>query len=452
MLVEAAPGDHLAGFDVDPAVAAAERHRLGLDRPFLVQYGDWLGRAVRLDLGESVKYRRPVAQLVAERAGKTALLGATALLLATVVGMPAGILTGSRRNLAHGARARALARPRLGSAARDVVRAAAPRRAHGMVSGRRVPAGRRRRRCWTTIRYLVAAGDRAGAADCGDARAPAVAGDARRARRAVGARGARARLLGPRASSGGTRFRLSLKPVLAIYGVIVGSVLSGSFAVEIVTSWPGLGALMYEGARRARPVSRRRLRRRGLDLPRARHPRCPTSRWRWPIRAWRSRRDGARANPPRAARASRSRRSLPRSRVAGPWLTRTQPRRAVRRLRLRAADAAAHHRCVGPRPAAVRLSAAAREPARAPLRRGSQPSDAASALPRRRAALGRCRARVALVSARHRRARPRPVRAARVGDAALARRRARRRARRAAHRRDRRRHRRASPAASSTMG
>ena len=41
--------------------------------------------------------------------------------------------------------------------------------------------------------------------------------------------------------------RLSLKPVLAIYGVIVGSVLSGSFAVEIVTSWPGLGALMYEG-------------------------------------------------------------------------------------------------------------------------------------------------------------------------------------------------------------
>jgi peptide/nickel transport system permease protein len=41
-------------------------------------------------------------------------------------------------------------------------------------------------------------------------------------------------------------FRLSLKPVIAIYGAIVGSVLSGSFAVEIVTSWPGLGALMYE--------------------------------------------------------------------------------------------------------------------------------------------------------------------------------------------------------------
>ena len=41
--------------------------------------------------------------------------------------------------------------------------------------------------------------------------------------------------------------RLSLKPVLAVYGIVVGSVLSGSFAVEIVMSWPGLGALMYEG-------------------------------------------------------------------------------------------------------------------------------------------------------------------------------------------------------------
>jgi peptide/nickel transport system permease protein len=40
--------------------------------------------------------------------------------------------------------------------------------------------------------------------------------------------------------------RLSLKPVLAIYGVIVGGVLSGSFAVEIVMGWPGLGELMFQ--------------------------------------------------------------------------------------------------------------------------------------------------------------------------------------------------------------
>jgi peptide/nickel transport system permease protein len=40
--------------------------------------------------------------------------------------------------------------------------------------------------------------------------------------------------------------RLSLKPVLALYGITIGAVLSGSFAVEVVMSWQGLGDLMYE--------------------------------------------------------------------------------------------------------------------------------------------------------------------------------------------------------------
>ena len=106
LLVEAAPGDYFGGFDIPPAVAAAERHRLGLDWPFLVRYRDWLGRAARLDLGESFKYGRPVSGLVAERAGKTALLGATALLLATVIGVPAGVITGSRRISRRQSRAR----------------------------------------------------------------------------------------------------------------------------------------------------------------------------------------------------------------------------------------------------------------------------------------------------------------------------------------------------------
>jgi ABC-type dipeptide/oligopeptide/nickel transport system permease component len=38
----------------------------------------------------------------------------------------------------------------------------------------------------------------------------------------------------------------SLGPILGIYGIVIGSLFSGSFAVEIVTSWPGLGALMLQ--------------------------------------------------------------------------------------------------------------------------------------------------------------------------------------------------------------
>jgi ABC-type dipeptide/oligopeptide/nickel transport system permease component len=41
-------------------------------------------------------------------------------------------------------------------------------------------------------------------------------------------------------------WRQSLGPILGIYGVIIGSLFSGSFAVEVVTSWPGLGQLMRD--------------------------------------------------------------------------------------------------------------------------------------------------------------------------------------------------------------
>jgi peptide/nickel transport system permease protein len=39
---------------------------------------------------------------------------------------------------------------------------------------------------------------------------------------------------------------VSLRPVLGLYGVMIGSLFSGSFIVEVVTSWPGLGRLMFE--------------------------------------------------------------------------------------------------------------------------------------------------------------------------------------------------------------
>ena len=40
--------------------------------------------------------------------------------------------------------------------------------------------------------------------------------------------------------------RQSLRPVLGVYGIMIGSLLSGSLAVEVVTSWPGLGRLTYD--------------------------------------------------------------------------------------------------------------------------------------------------------------------------------------------------------------
>jgi peptide/nickel transport system permease protein len=47
--------------------------------------------------------------------------------------------------------------------------------------------------------------------------------------------------------------KASLRPVASVYGLVVGTLLSGSFAVEIITAWPGLGSLMLD-ALRARDV------------------------------------------------------------------------------------------------------------------------------------------------------------------------------------------------------
>jgi peptide/nickel transport system permease protein len=44
-------------------------------------------------------------------------------------------------------------------------------------------------------------------------------------------------------------WRPAVGPVAALYGFILGSLLSGSFVVEVVTSWPGLGRLMYDALR-----------------------------------------------------------------------------------------------------------------------------------------------------------------------------------------------------------
>ncbi|HEX7089887.1 MAG TPA: ABC transporter permease, partial [Longimicrobiales bacterium] len=86
-----APGDAAGaalGFGASEEALAAERARLGRDRPFLEQYGRWLARAAAGDLGTSFLYRAPVAPLVAERAANTALLGLAALLLAIALGLP----------------------------------------------------------------------------------------------------------------------------------------------------------------------------------------------------------------------------------------------------------------------------------------------------------------------------------------------------------------------------
>ena len=104
LLTFAAPGDitsEQVGTGATARSIEAERARLGLDRPILAQYGAWLSRAARLDFGTSLMYGRPVAGLVAERAGNTLLLAVAALALGAAGGRAA------RRRVGQPARDRA---------------------------------------------------------------------------------------------------------------------------------------------------------------------------------------------------------------------------------------------------------------------------------------------------------------------------------------------------------
>ncbi|HEV7259231.1 MAG TPA: ABC transporter permease [Bosea sp. (in: a-proteobacteria)] len=76
--------------------AAIQRH--GLDRPMVVQYLDWLGRALTGDFGLSLHSRQPVLQLIGERLPATAQLALAAIFIALVLGIPVAIASAVKPN------------------------------------------------------------------------------------------------------------------------------------------------------------------------------------------------------------------------------------------------------------------------------------------------------------------------------------------------------------------
>lgn len=101
VLVHLTPGDPVAtilGPDYTPEAAELIRATLGLDQPLPVQYWAWLNHVIRGDLGESLYFRTDVTGLILERIPNTLALAGAAMVVAIVVGMPAGIIAALRQN------------------------------------------------------------------------------------------------------------------------------------------------------------------------------------------------------------------------------------------------------------------------------------------------------------------------------------------------------------------
>jgi peptide/nickel transport system permease protein len=103
VLMRIVPGDIVdiifasAGY-VDPAAKAEIQKELGLDQPITVQYAHWLRDILRGDLGKSYRYDIPAWQVVRPRIPITVELAILAMLVATVIGVPTGVLSAIRQD------------------------------------------------------------------------------------------------------------------------------------------------------------------------------------------------------------------------------------------------------------------------------------------------------------------------------------------------------------------
>jgi peptide/nickel transport system permease protein len=260
VLTRLAPGGVTAtlGPFAPPAEVAATRARFDLDRPILSQLGRWAGRVVRFDFGDSLLYNRPVAPLVLRAAVNTAALGAAALALATVAGLALGVFSGTRRSgLAPAAvRGMSLAFVSLPPMLLSLGLVFLAARTGWLPSGGLSSAGAidAPLGAWLAdvawhlpVPVLALALPMAATFERLQAQSMAEAVQQPFLVAAI-ARGAPRRTLILRHA-----WPVSLRPLFAVYGLAVGTLLSGSFIVEHVTAWPGLGRLMYE-ALRARDV------------------------------------------------------------------------------------------------------------------------------------------------------------------------------------------------------
>jgi peptide/nickel transport system permease protein len=250
LLMHLAPGDVttvLLGPQATEADRANLRHTLGLDQALPIQYGKWLLRAVRGDLGTSIATSLPVAALILPRFANTVVLAAAGLLLAVLAGYAAGF--------AAALRARSLFDRGVMTA--TLVLGSTPPFWLGLVLVLYFSL----RLHWLPVSGMVDMAGNGGALDVlrhlvlpavTTAVAPAAI-IARMVRASVLEALGRPHVRVARAK-GVPRGQLlrrhvvlnALPPVMTITGLQLGYLLGGALFSEVVFAWPGLGSLLYD--------------------------------------------------------------------------------------------------------------------------------------------------------------------------------------------------------------
>lgn len=243
-----APGDPAAimlGAQATREDVERLRRDLGLDQPVAVQYARWLGRVVQGDLGRSIPLGREVLPEVLLRFRATVVLTAGALLVAVLIGVPAGILSATRQytwldKLSMGIAVTGVSLPVFWTGIMLIIVFALTLRwfpSAGMTS----PYGSTG--ALDVLWHLVLPGVTLGTASA--------AALARMTRSSVleiirqdYVRSARAKGLGEGRVVGRHVLKNAVNPIVTVLGIQVGTLLGGAILTETVFSWPGLGSMM----------------------------------------------------------------------------------------------------------------------------------------------------------------------------------------------------------------
>jgi peptide/nickel transport system permease protein len=249
------PGDFFSAQEGNPGIRRQTieqmRRDRGLDQPVIVQYGRWLDRCVRLDLGESLFYGTPVRTVVLDALGKTLWLGIPALALGILGGIWLGIVHAVVSDRTLGAvmdflstAAFALPSLVLGICALLLAAWTGWFPLGSMSSSQLQNAGFM---TWLVDRVhhlvlpvlcltlpILAYVEKIQCAATRDVLEEPFL------------QAARARGLNRRSIYFRHVLRPSLNPILSTAGPLFGSVLSGSLILEVIFAWPGLGQVTYD--------------------------------------------------------------------------------------------------------------------------------------------------------------------------------------------------------------
>jgi ABC-type dipeptide/oligopeptide/nickel transport system permease component len=236
-LVPGDPAEAMLGESASAADLQELRSRLGLDKPLGTQYVQFLGGLVRGDLGTSFRYGTPVASELLQRLPRTAQLAAAAMLVASAVALPLGVVAALYRGRVIDQTAMAVSLA--GICMPNFWLGPLLALLFGVVLGWLPVSGT------GSLAHLVLP-----AATLGAALAAILARMTRASLieelRELYVTAARARGLSRVRAVVGHAFRNSLIPVVTIMGLQFGAVLTGTIITETIFAWPGVGRLLIQ--------------------------------------------------------------------------------------------------------------------------------------------------------------------------------------------------------------